>query len=353
MNDFLDIQSQAHKKVIDAIQHGFPVESRPFDRLAAEFQLDSSSIMDFLHQCFHQGIIRQIGPVFEPRKLGYVSTLIAASIPDDQLETVAGYVSSHPGVSHNYQRNHPLNLWFTLTVPTPQAIDDYIQHLKSRFHLDRVYSLPTIKMFKLKVRFNIADNPEDESESLEPDNPHLPPKVADSASEINISESQQELIRQLQNGLPIEPQPYLSIANKINQTESQVIDQIKLWLQHGVIRRMAARMKHQKMGYRVNAMVVFDLPDDQIEQAGRQLAAFPCVSHCYHRPSAPDWPFTLFAMTHTKDTLQLETTVRQMLENLHPRQHDILRSVCEFKKQPVRYFIEPVSQPSHRLLNFK
>jgi len=116
--------------------------------------------------------------------------------------------------------------------------------------------------------------------------------------------------------------------------------QIVQWQQSGLIRRFGAALQHQKAGFNVNAMIVFEVSPQQLETAGRQLAAFPQVSHCYKRPAVPDWPYRLFAMAHCRTEEELKKLVAQMVELIHPLRYDILRTTAEYKKTNVKYFME-------------
>jgi len=155
-----------------------------------------------------------------------------------------------------------------------------------------------------------------------------------------LSQQQMALVRQLQEDLPVMAEPFQWAVDQISMPAEDVLEQIAQWKQSGLIRRFGASLTHQKAGFTVNAMVVFEVSSRQVEAAGHQLAAFPQVSHCYQRPTAPDWPYRLFAMSHCRTEEELKKLAAQMVEQIHPLRYDILRTVAEYKKTNVKYYME-------------
>ncbi len=156
-----------------------------------------------------------------------------------------------------------------------------------------------------------------------------------------LTVQQQLMLREaLEKGLPISPQPYLDIANSINAQEAQVLNQIDLWQNDGLIKRFGVVVKHRQLGYTANAMVVWDIPNEQVDQIARQLSNRKEVSLCYQRPRRlPDWTYNLFCMIHGKSRTVVEQQIADISEQLgleHIKK-DVLFSNKAFKQNGARY----------------
>jgi siroheme decarboxylase len=143
------------KKLFERIQSDFPVERRPFRVLAEELGLSEDQILSQVRDWFEDGLIRQLGPVFEPRKLGYISILVASRVPEAEMPTLLDRLAAMNGVTHVYGREHEYNLWFTLSVQDegPEPFAESLRGLReiapnAEFHL-----LPAEKVYKIRVQF--------------------------------------------------------------------------------------------------------------------------------------------------------------------------------------------------------
>ncbi len=141
-----------------------------------------------------------------------------------------------------------------------------------------------------------------------------------------------------QAGLPLDPRPYAVVAEQVGASEAEVIERVRAMLAAGVIRRIGAVPNHYALGYAFNGMTVWDVDDALIAEKGRALAALDYVSHCYHRPRHPGWPYNLFAMVHAKTRDAVEARRAEMADLLGPacRGHDVLYSTKILKKTGLR-----------------
>lgn len=133
--------------------------------------------------------------------------------------------------------------------------------------------------------------------------------------------------------------PYAELAEKLGISEEKVLLRVQKYSQEGLIRRLGATLWHQRSGFAANAMMVFKLPSDQVDEGGRKLAENPSVSHCYFRRTAPDWPFNLYAMVHAHSHEELKTLVQHLAEDVAAEQWRVLESLKELKKDSLRYFV--------------
>lgn len=147
--------TEIEKQLLNAIQSDFPITARPFNDLARELGVSESEVIDLIGGLKNRGVIRRIGAIFDSQKLGYKSTLCAMKVPAERLEEVAGIVSSFPGVTHNYGRDHELNLWFTLIAETQEQLVGTLELIKAKTGISTVLNLPAVNLFKINVRFSL------------------------------------------------------------------------------------------------------------------------------------------------------------------------------------------------------
>jgi siroheme decarboxylase len=146
------------------------------------------------------------------------------------------------------------------------------------------------------------------------------------------------IIEATQAGLPLTPQPWHDVANRLGLEPDEVMKRVRAMQENGVIRRIGVVPNHYKLGYRGNGMSVWDIADADIRRVGQMVGALDCVSHCYHRPRVTDWPWNLFAMVHGHDRSEVEARVAEIAAGLGPLQrgHKILFSKRILKKTGLR-----------------
>jgi DNA-binding Lrp family transcriptional regulator len=148
-----------------------------------------------------------------------------------------------------------------------------------------------------------------------------------------------KIIEATQAGLPLTPEPYRAIAEKLGLTAGEVMARLSAMQDRGIIRRIGAVPNHYQLGYHYNGMTVWDIPDDKIDELGQQVGQLEFVSHCYHRPRhLPDWPYNLFAMVHGKTQADVDRQIKQIADLLgdYNRGCDVLYSTKILKKTGFR-----------------
>ena len=145
------------KEILNEIQWTFPLVTRPFDAIAKKFDTTPEIIKERLNDLKKVGVLRQLSAIFDTRKLGYTSSLVAMEIEHDQLENVASQINRHPGVSHNYEREHQFNLWFTLAVPPGADLKTEVDKFNVLKGIKKVRMLPTLQLFKIGVKLDMID----------------------------------------------------------------------------------------------------------------------------------------------------------------------------------------------------
>lgn len=321
------------KEILNEIQWTFPLTPKPYSAMAKKFGISDNEMMQRLVTLKDAGIIRQISAIFDTRRLGYKSALVAMAIEPEKLDQIANQVNRHPGVSHNYERNHEYNLWFTLAVPPGSDLKTEIDKFSKLSGIKKTRLLPTIKLFKIGVKLEMVDEKKSDIKPSEE-------KKKITETKFVATEGDKNYIRELQKDLGIVERPFLKSAQKLGITEEQLLDKIRQYEEIGVMRRFAAILRHREVGFTANGMIVWKVPEDRIEQVGAKLGAFPQISHCYQRPVYQDWPYNVFSMIHCKSIDEAGDMAKEIQKQIDVDEYRILFSSREFKKTRVEYFVE-------------
>jgi siroheme decarboxylase len=322
------------KQLLNDIQWSFPLEDRPYLEISKRYDMTEDEVMNRIAYMKDISLIRQINAIFDTRRLGYKSALVAFAVKPDKLDYIANEVNKHPGVSHNYERNHEFNMWFTLAVPPYGEMKTDLDRLSSLDGVIKYRLLPTLKLYKIGVRLDMVND--DDTEKAKPNDEvkQLNPK------KFEITEDDKHFIRELQKDLKVIPEPFKEMAENLGITTTELFAKAKEYEKNGVMRRFAAILRHRDAGFSANGMVVWQVPEDRIDEIGYKLAAFPQVSHCYRRPVYSDWQFNLFSMIHARTLEAAERIAVEMSETVGIKDYRILFSSREFKKERVKYFEE-------------
>ena len=321
------------KQLLNDIQWVFPLVDRPYLEISKRHNMFEDEVMRRIAYMKDIGLIRQINAIFDTRRLGYKSALVAFAVMPDKLDSVANEVNKHPGVSHNYERNHDFNMWFTLAVPPYGDMKRDLDRLASLDGVIKYRLLPTLKLYKIGVRLDMVNDDTEKPKPID-EIKQLNPK------KIEITENDKHFIRELQKDLKVIPEPFKEMAENLRITTTELFAKAKEYEKNGVMRRFAAILRHRDAGFSANGMVVWQVPDEKIDEIGYKLAAFPQVSHCYRRPVYSDWQFNLFSMIHARTLEAAEKIAVEMSEIVEIKDYRILFSSREFKKERVKYFEE-------------
>ena len=321
------------KQLLNEIQWTFPLSGRPYLEIATKHGLSEDDVMRRISSLKRIGLIRQINAIFDTRKLGYKSALVAFAVKKDRLDSVALEVNKHPGVSHNYERDHEFNMWFTLAVPPDGDLKKDLEQMASLDGVIKFRLLPTLKLYKIGVKLDMVNT---DPIKLSPDDNV---KTIDQ-KRFELTSRDKEFIRELQKDLVVTPRPFDNSAKNLEITVDELFKKAIEYESIGVMRRFAAILRHRDAGFTANGMIVWKVPDDKIDEVGYKLASFPQVSHCYRRPVYPDWPFNLFSMIHAR-TIEAAKKIAIELSNFVAiNEYRILFSSREFKKERVKYFVD-------------
>ena len=321
------------KEILNEIQWTFPLTSQPYHEISKKFGVSLDTVKERLINLKKVGILRQLSAIFDTRKLGYKSSLVAMEIEPEKLDYVAQQINRHPGVSHNYERNHQFNLWFTLAVPPGSDLKTEVDKFSKLQGIKKVRLLPTIKLFKIGVKLDMVEEKKHEIKPSEE-------KKKIRNEKFIPTEEDKEFIRELQKDLEIVDRPFENAAKKLGITEEQIFEKLKFYEDIGVMRRYAAILRHRDVGFVANGMIVWKVPEERIDEVGAKLGSFPQVSHCYQRPVYSDWPYNVFSMIHCKSEDEAKDVAKIIQKQINVEDYKILFSAREFKKTRVEYFVE-------------
>ena len=321
------------KEILNEIQWTFPLVIQPYHEIAKKFNITPEVAKERLIHLKKIGILRQLSAIFDTRKLGYKSSLVAMEIEPEKLDFIAHQINRHPGVSHNYERNHQFNLWFTLAVPPGSDLKTEVDKFSKLEGIKKIRLLPTIQLFKIGVKLDMVDGKKHDVKPTEEKK-----KIRD--VKFVATEKDKEFIRELQKDLEIVDRPFLNAAQKLGISEKDVFDKLKYYEEIGVMRRFAAILRHRDAGFVANGMIVWKVPEERITPVGEKLGAFPQISHCYQRPVYKDWPYNVFSMIHCKSEDEAKDMAKVIQKEINVDEYKILFSAREFKKTRVEYFVE-------------
>ena len=330
------------RELLNAVQWDFPLEVRPFAALAERLGVDEPAVRARVAKVKDTGVLRQLSAIFDTRALGYSSALVAAKVDPDHIDEAAAVISKHPGVSHNYKRNHDYNLWYTVAVPPGDSLAEHIDVLHRDSGSLVTRTLPTITLYKIGVKLDMTGKTAANAkvEVLE----HERPERKAEMPAPDLSDLELATIRVVQHDLANVERPFAVYAEKISAdlgrgvTEDDVLEVLRSLKERKLMRRFAAVMNHRSAGFKANAMGVWAVPDDRLDEIGPQMAGFAAVSHCYRRPTYDDWPYSVFTMVHGRSARDCEATIDAIRTETGVDEYCLLWSVKEYKKVRLEYF---------------
>ena len=338
------------RKLLNIIQSRFPVVPEPYAAIAAELNTTEPDILARLTELKRQNVVRQISAIFDTRRLGYQTTLVAFAYADADLHPGALFINRHPGVSHNYAREGSYyNLWFTLAVPPDGDLQATVRWMAQQTGAIEHRIMPTIRFFKIGVNFDMVKRRSDAynynpdagapaAAGSPPASSRIPASDWNQAQE--ITEWDKRVIRAAQEDLPLVSRPFDPMAARLGISVPQLFAQLDEYQQRKLMRRYSAVLYHRRSGFRANAMIVWQVPPERAAAVGMIMAENPAVTHCYERPTFPDWPYSHFTMVHAPTRDECEAIGRDIAQATGITDNLLLYSTREYKKTRVRYFVE-------------
>jgi siroheme decarboxylase len=321
------------KRLLNLMQGSFPIAERPYQHVAAGAGIEEREAISRVHRLIDERIIRQVTPIFDTRALGYSSMLVAAKVDPENPWRAANIINEHPGVSHNYLRNHDFNIWFTIaTEPDSRlGLGGTLEVLARLAGAESIRQLPTLRLFKIRMDLEMEGGTDDLAKAVDVAPPaETEPQPYD---EFDIA-----VIRALQGDLPVTPEPYAPAAVELEISQDRLLEHLAGMQERRLLRRVAAILFHRRAGFSANGMGVWQVPDERIMELGPRMAAFRGISHCYQRPTYEDWPYSIFTMAHGRSKDECDAILDSIASHTGVTERATLYSSTEFKKIRLLYF---------------
>jgi siroheme decarboxylase len=323
------------RQLLNLMQGSFELVPRPFAHVAQLAGLEEAEVLARVQRLLEGRIIREITPIFDTRALGYSSMLVAAKVDPENPHRAAKFINSHPGVTHNYLRDHDFNLWFTLaTEPGSElGLDGTLEVMQAETGAHSIRQLPTLKLFKIRMDLEM----EGDTAALAAAGEAVEPRQLDP---IELSDEDVEVIRATQGPMPAVSEPYAPAAERLGVSQDEVLRRLESLRGRNGLRRVAAILFHRRAGFSANGMGVWAVPEDEILETGRRMAAYRGISHCYQRPTYADWPYSVFTMAHGRSKDECDAILERIAQETGIEQRSTLYSSTEFKKIRMLYFTD-------------
>jgi DNA-binding Lrp family transcriptional regulator len=327
----------ADKRLMNVLQSRFPLAAEPFGAVAEEAGLELADAMARTQRLLDERIIRELTPIFDTRALGYSSMLVAAKVDAENPHRAAAVVNSHPGVSHNYLRDHDFNLWFTIATPPDSelGLEGTLEVLQRLTGAESIRELPTLTLFKINMNLEMEGGTEELAAAVEA----APPRELERQP---YDERDVAVIRALQGPMAVVERPYDAAAGECGMTTEALLEHLRGMVERKILRRVAAILYHRRAGFSANGMGVWRVPEEKVLEVGRRMAAVRGISHCYERPTYADWPYSVFTMAHGRSKEECDAVLDSIADEhgLHGDDRAVLYSSTEFKKVRLHYFTD-------------
>jgi siroheme decarboxylase len=323
------------KRLLNLMQGSFPIAARPYAQVAEAAAISEQETLARVQHLLDERIIRQVTPIFDTRALGYSSMLVAAKVDPENPWRAANIINAHPGVSHNYLRNHEFNIWFTIaTEPdSPLGLQGTLEVLGRIAGAESIRQLPTLKLFKIRMDLEMEGGTADLAEAAE--------AVAPAETERQpYDELDVAVIKALQGDMPVVSEPFAAAAAELGMEQAKLLAHLEGMQERRLLRRVAAILFHRRAGFSANGMGVWKVPEEKIMEIGPRMAAFRGISHCYQRPTYQDWPYSVFTMAHGRSKEECDAILDSIAESTGIEERSTLYSSTEFKKIRLLYFTD-------------
>ena len=321
--------------LVDEYQSGFPVVERPFRVVGEELGIDETEALERVRRLRERGVFRRFGAVLNPPVIGS-STLAAVSAPEDRFDEVAAVVNGYRQVNHNYRRDHEWNMWFVVTAASREKRDAILAEIGAETGCD-VLNLPMLTDYYIDLEFPVVNDDAFARESVAATDASATRISEDAAA--GLSDLDAALLVEIQDGFPLSATPYRDVAAAIDADVDEVVAAVDRLRADGCIKRIGCVVNHIVTGFDANCMVVWDVPDDELDARGEAVGQLPYVTLCYHRPRRPDqeWGYNLFTMIHGREVDAVDGKIDELAAEHLPVDHERLYSTDTLKQTGARY----------------
>jgi DNA-binding Lrp family transcriptional regulator len=321
--------------LVDGYQSGFPVEERPFRSVGEDLGVDEAAALSRVRDLRERGVFRRFGAVLNPPVIG-ASTLAAVRAPEDRFDAIAEIINAYPQVNHNYRRDHEWNTWFVVTAGSLERRDEILAEIERETGCE-VLNLPMLTDFYIDLEFPVVNDDSFARESVT-ETEVTATHVAETAA-ADLSTLDRDVLLEIQDGFPPVETPYRAVADAVDAPVADVLTAVESLREDGCIKRIGCVVNHLVTGFDANCMVVWDLPDGELDDRGEAVGSLPYVTLCYHRPRRPEqgWQYNLFTMIHGRDPEAVDGKIDELAADYLPFEHERLYSTETLKQTGARY----------------
>ena len=315
-------------------QRDFPLVPEPFAAIGRRAGADAQTVLAHYRALLSDGAISRIGGVWGAGA-GGAALLCAFAVPAARLEAVAAIVSAHPGVNHNYEREHCHNLWFVITGRDAASVGDAVDTLEQQSGC-RALRLRMRRAYRIDLGFDLRGELAESS-------------AVAARTVAPVHDADAPLAALVEGGLPLLERPYNAWDRTLGMPPGRALATMQRWLAQGRLRRFGVIVRHHEAGFSQNAMTVFDVPDSRVDACGAELAGQRGVTLAYRRERANGWPYNLYCMVHGRDREAVHAAIEQAVAHsgLAAQPRAVLFSRRRFKQGGASYFRAPSAEAAH------
>ena len=321
--------------LVDGYQSDFPVVERPFAEVGDALGVSEGEALARVERLRDRGVFRRFGAVLNPPVIGS-STLAAVRAPDDRFDEIAEAVNAHRQVNHNYRRDHEWNMWFVVTAGDRATRDRILDEIEAETGCE-VLNLPMLTDYYIDLEFPVVNDDRFARESVAETSVDAT-RISEEATG-GLSALEARVLLAIQDGFPLSRTPYRDVAAEVDADVGDVLAAVERLLADGCIKRIGCVVNHVVTGFDANCMVVWDVPDDELDERGVDVGSLPYVTLCYHRPRRPEqgWQYNLFTMIHGREGDAVDAKIDELAADYLPFEHERLYSTATLKQTGAQY----------------
>ncbi|HVT02733.1 MAG TPA: Lrp/AsnC family transcriptional regulator [Thermoanaerobaculia bacterium] len=314
------------RDLLCALQVELPLYSTPYALIGQQIDMSEKEVIKRAERLKREGALKQISGSFDPRALGYRSTLVAARIPADNIDRAASAINLHPGVSQNYRRNHDFNLWFSIAVPpsTRLGLQQVVSILSEEAGCEVVRLLPMLKHYRA------GTEPERGNE--------VDAHPSDTAAALSTNEI--EVIKLLQNDFPLQPRPFEVLSKTSGIDGDELLTTAQRLKARGQLKKLAAVLQIRRSSFNANAMGVWVVPSDRVDEVASAMVTNKAVLQCFLRPTYEDWPYNIFTTVQARSTDECDSILSDLARQTSLNEMRALYPTKEYKSSRLALFSE-------------
>lgn len=311
--------TEKERLLLQYLQDDFPLVPRPFARAAARFGISEDEVLAILARLKRRKVIRYLGAIFDPKRLGIRSVLCAADVAPRDVAAIARSISALREVSHNYLRRGRPNLWFTVSAGSAGKLARKLKDIRALTG-GSLRSFPVIQTFKIDARFPLTDRA-----ASGPARPRA--RARGCACRVD-----KKAVIALNRPFPLARRPFARVAAGLGLSESRLLGMLERYRAAGILRRFGIILGHRHAGFRANCMVVWRIPSAKLGRAARVFRATQQITHCYERAAAPGWPYNVYTMIHCAARAECTRLIKALVLSTGIAEYREFPTVREFKK---------------------